>query len=99
MANSLSVILIATTTDIGLADGNCKVTQLHQRLQSSEHLRQQLTKELEEVKEMEAFSREQCLAMATISQSQEQEITLLKQQLLDFQSKSDAGVTIGEQIK
>ena len=47
------------------------------------------------LKESEDIVQQQCFAMATISQSYEQEITLLKQQLLELQSQTDDRVIIG----
>ena len=48
------------------------------------------------LKESEDIVQQQCFAMATISQSYEQEISLLKQQLLELQSQTDDRVIIGE---
>lgn len=57
--------------------------------------KENLTIEVMKLKESQDIVQQQCFAMATISQSYEQEIALLKQQLLEFQSQTDDRVIIG----
>lgn len=57
-----------------------------------------LTAGVMKLKESEGIAQQQCLAMATISQSYEQEISLLKRQLLEFQLQTDDRLIIGMQL-
>ena len=64
-------------------------------LQQYQAEKENLTIEVMKLKESQDIVQQQCFAMATISQSYEQEISLLKQQLLEFQSQTDDRVIIG----
>ena len=69
---------------------------LEKKLRHTESSKEELARQLAKVTEMEEVAQQQCLALATITQSQQQEVAILKKQLEDLQTQSDEKVIIGE---